>query len=301
MDLTVDSLSLNASDKQEQEANGAFKWEKRVRWSVHYLKAYGGLISSPGYRLYEVTAAGREYLGEHPGLIPTKDLTTLRAAGSAKQQTDANVLAAGLSGVVTTLDTDASPYAQSSLLAETVGSELFGDADATPDDLIQTGYQQLQERLVYEMLESVKGVTPTRFEMLVVDLLMNMGYGEGQAVGKSGDGGIDGVINQDALGLEKVYIQAKRYTVGMVSDPDMQKFAGSMIANGATKGVFITTADFTGPARQTARNVSRRNETIRLVDGSELAQLMIKHGVGVVTEYTYEIKKLDENYFAEEI
>ncbi len=164
-----------------------------------------------------------------------------------------------------------------------------------------TAYKGLLANLISDLRATVNGVNPDRFEQLVVKLLEKMGYGEGRAIGRSGDGGIDGIINQDALGLEKVYIQAKRYTTGSVGEPPIRNFAGSMIANGATKGVFITTAVFSDTARETAANVSRRNETIRLIDGQELAHLMIRHGVGVITEYTYEIKKLDENYFAEEI
>ena len=161
-------------------------------------------------------------------------------------------------------------------------------------------YKELLANLISDLRTTVNGVDPDRFEQLVVKLLVQMDYGEGQRVGRSGDGGIDGVIDQDALGLEKIYVQAKRYTSGSVGEPEIRNFAGSMIAHGATKGVFITTSHFSNTARQTAANVSQRNETIRLVDGNELAHLMIRHGVGVVTEYTYEIKKLDENYFADE-
>ena len=127
-----------------------------------------------------------------------------------------------------------------------------------------------------------------------------MGYGEGVTVGRSGDGGIDGIINQDALGLEKVYVQAKRWA-SQVGEPEIRNFSGSLDPHGATKGVFITTSTFSSTARQTAQTISAGSKFIRLVDGNELAQLMIRHGVGVVTEYTYEIKKLDENYFAEDV
>ena len=300
MDLTSDSLSLTVADKQEQEANGAFRWEKRVRWSVHYLKAYGGLISSPGYRQYEATAAGREYLCEHIGQISARDLRDLRSVRLAEQQSEGVCTSAGLQEVATALDKGTPLSVQSSLLEESIGGELFDDTDATPDDLVQTGYQQLQERLASEMLESVSGVTPGRFEMLVLDLLRRMGYGEPEHTGKSGDGGIDGIINQDALGLEKVYVQAKRWP-GPVGEPEIRNFSGSLDPYGATKGVFITTSTFSSTARQTAQNISAGNKFIRLVDGDELARLMIRYGVGVVTETTYEVKKLDENYFAEDV
>ena len=126
-----------------------------------------------------------------------------------------------------------------------------------------------------------------------------MGYGDGRVVGQSGDQGIDGILNQDALGLEKVYVQAKRHTGGQVGEPDIRNFSGSLVKHGATKGVFITTSTFSPTARQTAQSISLANQFIRLIAGQELAELMIKHGVGVVTEITYEVKKLDANYFTE--
>ena len=109
---------------------------------------------------------------------------------------------------------------------------------------------------------------------------------------------IDGVINQDPLGLEKVYIQAKRWA-NQVGEPEVRNFSGSLDARGASKGVFITTSNFSGTARQTAETISAGSKFIRLIDGSELARLRIEYGVGVVTEFTYELKKLDENYFSE--
>ena len=120
-----------------------------------------------------------------------------------------------------------------------------------------------------------------------------------EAVGKSGDGGIDGIINQDALGLEKVYMQAKRWQ-NQVGEPEIRNFSGSLDARGASKGVFVTTSSFSGNAKQTAQIISPGNKFIRLVDGPELAKLMLAHEVGVITQYTYRIQKLDENYFAEE-
>ena len=126
-----------------------------------------------------------------------------------------------------------------------------------------------------------------------------MGYGDGRVVGRSGDQGIDGILNQDTLGLEKVYVQAKRFDNAQVGEPEIRNFSGSLDPYGATKGVFITTSRFSSTAQQTAENISRGGKFIRLIDGEELAKLMISHGVGVVTEITYEVKKLDANYFAE--
>lgn len=159
--------------------------------------------------------------------------------------------------------------------------------------------RQLREKLTEELLENVKGLTPDRFERLVVKLLVEMGYGDGKRVGGSGDGGIDGIIDRDPLGLEKVYIQAKRWTQS-VGEPEIRNFSGSLDAKGAAKGVFITTSSFSRTAERTARDISKGGKFIRLIGGRELVELMIQHNVGVVTQFTYEIKKVDENYFADD-
>ena len=171
--------------------------------------------------------------------------------------------------------------------------------DITPDEQIAVLYRELSDRLAEELLERVKQVSPDSFERLVVSLLEKMGYGQGQTVGRSGDGGIDGIINQDALGLEKVYIQAKRWE-SQVGEPEIRNFAGSLDKQGANKGVFITSSSFSSTAEETARFISAGNKFIRLIDGEELARLMINHGVGVISEIIYDVKKLDENYFAED-
>ena len=164
---------------------------------------------------------------------------------------------------------------------------------------MELAFKESMAKLADDLLSQIRNESPIRFEFLVLDLLSRMGYGQPAHTGRSGDGGIDGIINQDALGLEKVYVQAKRWA-NQVGEPEIRNFSGSLDPHGATKGVFITTSTFSSVARQTARTISAGNKFIRLVDGNELAHLMIRHGVGVVTTYTYEIKKLDENYFSEE-
>ena len=167
-----------------------------------------------------------------------------------------------------------------------------------PEEQFEASYHQLRNVLVDELLDSVRAVSPDQFERLVVDLLVKMGYGKGKTVGRTGDGGIDGVINQDPLGLEKIYAQAKRWS-NQIGEPEIRNFSGSLDAKGAIKGVFITTSQFSATARQTAEGISKGSKFIRLIDGYELADLMIEHGVGVVTKTTYELKMLDENYFAD--
>ena len=183
--------------------------------------------------------------------------------------------------------------------SESTNSGTGIDDERTPDVKMADGYKEWRESLVDELLISMSDMPPDKFERLVVNLLEKMDYGKGIHVGKSGDGGIDGVV-QDALGLDKVYMQAKRWQ-NQVGEPDIRNFSGSLDAKGASKGVFVSTSHFSESARKTAETISAGNKIIRLINGRELACLMIEHGVGVITERTYEVKKLDENYFAPEV
>ena len=158
------------------------------------------------------------------------------------------------------------------------------------------------ETTAAELLTLVQSMDPARFEDLIVDLLLAMGYGGGdramgRRLGRSGDGGIDGVIDEDALGLDAVYVQAKRYAPGnTVGRPAIQQFVGSLTGEGATKGVFVTTSAFSAEARAYADRVAQR---VVLIDGARLARLMIAHDVGVRTRQTYAVKTVDEDYFAD--
>ena len=168
------------------------------------------------------------------------------------------------------------------------------------DDKIAESFQLLMEQLSEDILDQLKGLSPSTFERLVSQLLSKMGYGViERESGHSGDQGFDGILNQDSLGLDKVYIQAKRYETTQVGEPEIRTFSGSLDRPGASKGVFVTTSNFLAGARQAVDDISKGPKTIRLIDGRELAQLMIQHGVGVVTEITYEVKKLDANYFSD--
>jgi restriction system protein len=173
--------------------------------------------------------------------------------------------------------------------------------ELTPEEHIELGYEQHRAKLVAEILEKVKASAPDFFERLVVELLVAMGYGvsradAGRAVGKSGDGGIDGIIKEDKLGLDTTYVQAKRWE-GTVSRPEIQKFAGALQGVRARKGIFITSSSYTSDAPAYARNI---DSTIVLIDGAELAHLMIDHNIGVSRIQTYELKRLDSDYFAGE-
>ena len=178
--------------------------------------------------------------------------------------------------------------------------DLNPDLGPIPEESIEENYHQIREELAADLLEKIKNNTPAFFEKLVIDLLVAMRYGgsredAGKAVGGSGDGGIDGIINEDRLGLDVIYVQAKRWE-GNVSRPEIQKFAGALQGQRARKGIFITTSNFT---REAIGYVDTIDSKIVLIDGYQLAQLMIDHDVGVSVEKTYEIKRVDSDYFAE--
>ena len=171
----------------------------------------------------------------------------------------------------------------------------------TPEEEIEAAYQGVRQELATELLQTIKSCSPAFFERLVIDLLIKMGYGgtrkdAGQAIGGSGDGGIDGIIKEDRLGLDIVYIQAKRWD-GPVGRPEIQKFAGALQGQRARKGIFITTSAFTQSAQD---YVSRIDSKIVLIDGDTLAQLMIDYNIGVTTVTSYELKRVDTDYFTEE-
>lgn len=275
IELMSDRFELTPEERKEMVGSGRESIiANRTAWAIQGLKG-AGLLSSPKRGFWEITQEGREFLNTHESGISYTELRSL---------SDKNKRAAG----------------NETPTAVAVSEAVESGYSTTPQELMEQSNKQIEEKLADELLETMTKLPPNRFEDLVVRRLESMGYGRGETVGKSGDEGIDGIINQDPLGLEKVYVQAKRWS-SQVGEPDMRNFSGSLDAKGATKGVFITTSTFSNSFKGTADNIVKRtNKSIRLIDGRELANLMIQHDVGVVTEYTYEIKKLDENYFAEE-
>jgi len=173
--------------------------------------------------------------------------------------------------------------------------------ETTPEEVLETAYQGLRDDLGNDLLQQIKSSSPSLFEKIVIELLVKMGYGgsrqdAGRAIGKSGDEGIDGIIKEDRLGLDIIYIQAKRWE-NTVGRPEIQKFAGALQGQRARKGIFITTASF---SREAVDYASRIENKIVLIDGERLAQLMIDHNLGVSPMATYEVKRIDSDYFAEE-
>lgn len=174
------------------------------------------------------------------------------------------------------------------------------NGESTPEEEIEKSFNQINKKLAGELLENILNNDPIFFERLVLDLLLKMGYGDfrenaGETTSASNDGGIDGIISQDRLGLDKIAIQAKRYTENVIGRPILQNFAGALLGMGLTKGVFITTSTFTKGAIEYATN--QANLTIILIDGDKLADLMIEYNVGTFTSHTYEIKRIDSDYF----
>lgn len=264
--LTPDELAqMLPSGKQSTFAN-------RVAWAYSYLKQ-AGLISSPKRGQYEITERGRTVLKERPPKIDIALLSKFPEFQAFRQAASVDA-----------------PPAPVSLGTPAVS--------LTPDEEIRGGYDRLRAALASQLLERVKTISPAGFEQLVVDLLVALGYGgsrkdAGQVVGGGGDEGIDGIIKEDRLGLDTIYIQAKRWQ-GTVGRPEIQRFAGALQGQKARKGVFITTSAFTADAKGYAGGLQT---TIVLIDGPMLAQLMMDAGIGVSVAETIQILKADEDYF----
>ena len=282
-DTLAERFSLTEAELSELVPSGqTTRFHDRSRWAASYLKR-AGLISSPSRSHYMIVQAGRDFLSTHTEIdISAGQLNELIDKRKRAESRDEDGGGAQIEDVI--------EPAASNPVAET-------SEDVAPHEQMDALHRELNTALADDLLDIVKGLSPSGFERLVVKLLEAMGYGEGLHVGGSGDQGIDGVINQDPLGLEKVYIQAKRWQ-SAVGEPEIRIFAGSLDMKGANKGVFITTSAFSQSAKNSADRSAR---TIRLIDGGELATLMIRHNVGVITEITYALKKPDENYFSDDV
>ena len=276
----VDSLgekfNLSADERQQLLGSGQQTViRNRAGWARTYLKK-AGLITSTRRGFFRITESGQKVLASKPDRIDVKYLERFPEFVAFRELRHERP------------DEPAAMVSASS-------------SDATPEEALDSAYQRLRLDLEAELLDQVKAASPSFFERLVVELLVRMGYGgtlrdAGQAVGKSGDGGIDGIIKEDRLGLDLIYIQAKRWE-GTVGRPEIQKFAGALQGHRARKGVFITTSSFSGDALEFT---SRIESKIVLIDGAALAKHMIDHNVGVSISRSYEVKKIDSDYFSEE-
>lgn len=270
-------FQLTDDDRRELLASGGPIFDNRVGWAKTYLKK-AGLLDSPKRATFVITDLGLVTLEKNPGRIDAKYLRQFPSF----------------------LEFQNASRNENEIEEETTLTE---PNLQTPEESLDKSYQRIRKSLASELLTKVVDLSPVFFERLVVDLLVKMGYGgsikdAGKAIGKSGDEGIDGTIKEDKLGLDIIYIQAKRWRPGnVVGRPEIHKFVGALAGQGAKKGIFITTSSFTKEAIE----YTPRNETkIVLIDGEQLAQLMIDYNLGCTTQQTYELKKIDSDYFGEE-
>ena len=251
-------------------------FRNRLGWARTYLKK-AGLVTSPKRAHFKISDTGMALLNEKPSKITSKFLTRYDdfvEFQSIKKTKADKVIAPQI--------------------------ELNGATDQTPEESLEYAYQKLHSELSKELLSIVKSCTPSFFEKLVIDLLITMGYGgsrkeAGKAMGKSGDGGIDGMINEDKLGLDVIYLQAKRWD-NSVPVKEIRDFTGALASKKAKKGIFITTSSFPKSVYEFVGQVEYK---IILIDGERLTNLMIEHSVGLSTVSTYHVKTIDSDYFEE--
>lgn len=268
-------FNLSAEERNELLPSGSQAiFTNRVGWARSYLKQ-ADLLATPKRGFLTITQKGIELLAKNPIKIDISVLEQypgfIEFRNRKKDKNDSLIEASGL------------------------------ESNLTPEDALASAYNKLRSSLEAEILGAIKEASPAFFERLVIDLLVKMGYGgsrqdAGKALGKSGDGGIDGIINEDRLGLDVIYIQAKRWE-GVVGRPEVQKFAGALQGQRARKGVFITTSSFSKEAKEYASFIDTK---IILIDGEQLSRLMAEHNVGVSIVGQYEVKKLDSDYFDNE-
>lgn len=275
-DVLAEHFSLTPDELAAQIPSGRAKlFANRVGWATTHLYRTG-LIERPQRSVYRITERGRTVLAECPERVDLKVLAQFEEFHEFRGR---------------------SPTATVKPSTSEGGAE--GGADETPEEQIEHAHRLMRSALAAEVLDRVKEQSPGFFEQLVLDVLQAMGYGGSQEdaitrLGQSGDEGVDGVIREDELGLDLIYVQAKLWG-NSVGRPEIQKFFGALHGKRAGKGVFITTSSFTREAVSFANNVTPR---VILVDGKELARFMINYGVGVATDRTYEIKRIDLDYFA---
>ena len=271
---TIDFLAheFNLSDEERKEllpSGSQATFDNRVGWARTYMKK-AGLLESARRGYFCITARGKKVLVQNPQKINVKFLKQFPEFVEFQKPKKKGEI-------------DPPPI------------------DITPEESLEAAFQALHDGLASELLQMVKQCPPDFFERLVVDVLIKMGYGgsrkeAGQAVGKTSDGGIDGIIKEDKLGLGIIYIQAKRWE-GVVGRPEIQKFAGALQGQRARKGIFITTSNFTKDALNYVENIETK---IILIDGQRLAELMIAYNVGANITAIYEVKKIDSDYFIED-
>lgn len=272
------AFHLSAEDRMRRlPSNRQTVLANRVGWARTYLKK-AGLIEAPGRGQYRITESGRAAIKDKKTIINNDYLHKFPGFREFINQNLEN-------------------RGNSELSSSSV-------SERTPQEIMDEAYERITGELADELMENIMGQKPAFFERLVMDLLEKMGYGgtllhPAQVTGKTGDEGIDGVIRQDVLGFDKIYVQAKRWSDDhTVGEPEIQKFAGALMGKGASRGLFITTSHFSKAAYDfVGKHLSAR---IVLIDGKKLTHLMINYGLGVSTEHSYEIKRIDGDYFSDQ-
>jgi restriction system protein len=280
----ADRLRLSDEERSELLPSGRQAvFANRVHWAKTYL-VQAGLLEITRRAHFTLTPRGSEVMARHPAKVDNELLMQFAEFREFRERSRSR------------------PGNGSERISEVLPLGELVPA-TTPEDRIETAYTEITNELRAALLDGVTKGTPQFFEKVVVDLLTSMGYGgsranAGRRVGKTADGGIDGIINEDPLGLDVVYLQAKRYAPGNTVGVDkVREFAGSLVERGATKGVFVTTSQFAPAAKTFAERIPQR---LILIDGDELTRLMVQYSVGVRTERTIELRKLDLGYFDEE-
>lgn len=280
-DRVAATVNLNEEDLKEMLPSGRqATFANRTAWANVFLQR-AGLIEKTGRGVYRATETGNQVLAEQPAKIDMPFLERFPSYVEWRQRSAAGGFAK---------------------LDRKDGGSAIGEVSVTPEELMGRSYETLTGALEADLLDRMREMSPAFFEQLVIDLLRELGYGGGQsergkATGGPGDGGLDGVFNEDALGLDRVYVQAKRYGAGnAVGRPEVQAFSGSLDGVSATKGILITTGSISPAAREYVSRISKR---IILIDGLELSRLMVQKEIGVRVTETYKIRKIDENYFSE--
>jgi restriction system protein len=274
IDHLADEFKLNDDERKELLPSGQQEvFNNRVGWARTYMKK-AGLLETTRRGHFQITDRGVQVLSQKP---PRLDVRFLDRFEEFKQ----------FRALRHTRVNEGEP------------EQL--EVETTPEEALESAYKRLRDSLAADLLQQIKATSPGLFEKLVVELLVKMGYGgsrqdAGKAIGKTGDEGIDGIIKEDRLGLDIIYMQAKRWE-NTVGRPEVQKFAGALQGQRAKKGIMITTSSFSSEAHEYA---SRIDSKIVLIDGERLAQLMIDHNLGVSPMANYEVKKIDTDYFTEE-
>jgi restriction system protein len=275
VEVLATEFQLTSAERNELLASGQQAiFNNRVGWANSYLKK-AGLLESPRRGALRITARGLQILGENPARIDVRFLERFPEFIEFR---------------------DASRNNRETTTTESVAIT----TEQTPEEALELAHQSLRLSLAQDILSRILSCSPTFFERLVVELLVKMGYGgsrrdAGERIGQSGDGGIDGIIKEDRLGLDTIYIQAKRWQ-GSVGRPEIQKFVGALQGQRAKKGVFITTSSYTSEAIDYA---SRIDTKVVLIDGQLLANLMMDFDVGVSVSASYIVKRIDSDYFEE--